>query len=53
VLSIYDISDSVAIGLNPNFKSKVINNQHLRPVKIMLSAAFVVITEVLGGGGVT
>jgi hypothetical protein len=31
-------------------KSKVINIQHLTPVKILLSAASVVITEVTGGG---
>jgi hypothetical protein len=53
LLSLYDISESVTIGLNPDLKSKVINIQHLTPVNILLSAAFAVITEVPGGGGVT
>jgi hypothetical protein len=51
VMSLYDISDSVALGLNPDLKPKVINIQHLTPVKILLSAAFAVITEVPGGVG--
>jgi hypothetical protein len=51
VLSLYDIIDSLALGLNPYLKSKVINIKHLTPVKILLSAAFAVITEVAGGGG--
>jgi hypothetical protein len=51
VLILYDISDSVTLGLNPDLKSKVINIQHLTPVKILFSAAFVVLTEVRGGGG--
>jgi hypothetical protein len=50
VLSLYDISDSVTLGLNSDLKSKVINIQHLTPVKIMLSAASTVITEMPGGG---
>jgi hypothetical protein len=50
VLSIYDISDSVTLGLNPDLKSKFINIQHLTPVKILVIAAFAVITEVPGGG---
>jgi hypothetical protein len=50
VLSLYDISDSVALGLNPDFKSKFINTQHLIPVKILLSADFAVIMEMPGGG---
>jgi hypothetical protein len=50
VLSLYDISDSVTLGLNPDLKSKVIHIQHLTPVKILLSATFAVITEVPGGG---
>jgi hypothetical protein len=50
VLSLYGISDSVNLGLNPDLKSKVINIQHLTPVKILLSAAFAVIAEVPGGG---
>jgi hypothetical protein len=48
VSSLYDISDSVTLGLNPDLKSKVINIKHLAPVKILLSATFVVITEVPG-----
>jgi hypothetical protein len=51
MLSLYDISYSVTLGLNPDFKSKLINIQHLTPVNIMLSAASAVITEVPGGGG--
>jgi hypothetical protein len=51
VLNLYEISDSVALGLNPYLKYKVIYTQHLTPVKILLSAAFAVITEVSGGGG--
>jgi hypothetical protein len=51
VLSLYEISDSVALGLNPDLKYKVIITQHLTQVKIMLSAAFAVITEFPGGGG--
>jgi hypothetical protein len=50
VLSLYDISDSVTLGLNSDLKSKVINIQHLTPVNILLSAAFAVITEVPGEG---
>jgi hypothetical protein len=50
VLSIYDISESVTLALNPDLKFKVINIQHLTPVKILLIAAFTVITEVPGGG---
>jgi hypothetical protein len=50
VLSLYDISDSVTLGLNPDFKSKVINIKHLTLVKILLIADFAVITEVPGGG---
>jgi hypothetical protein len=51
VLSLYDIIESVTLGLNPYLKSKVINIQHLTPLNIMLSAAFAVIKEVPGGGG--
>jgi hypothetical protein len=52
VLSLYDISDSVKLGLNSDLKSKVINIQHLTPVKILVSATSAVITEVpVGGGG--
>jgi hypothetical protein len=49
VLSLYEISDSVTLGLNSDLKSKVINIQHLTPVKILLSAAFAVIADVPGG----
>jgi hypothetical protein len=48
VLIIYDISDSVNPGMNPDLKSKFINIQHLTPVKILLSDTFAVITEVQG-----
>jgi hypothetical protein len=50
VLSLYDSSDSVTLGMNPDLKSKVINIQHLTSVNILLSAAFAIITEVPGGG---
>jgi hypothetical protein len=51
VLRLFDISDSEVFGLNPDLKSKVINIQHLKPLKIMLITAFAVIREVPGGGG--
>jgi hypothetical protein len=51
MLSLYEVSDSVALGLNPELKPKVINTQHLTPVKILLSAYLEVITEVRGMGG--
>jgi hypothetical protein len=42
VLSLNDISDSVALGINLDLKSKIIKIQHLTPVNILLSAAFAV-----------
>jgi hypothetical protein len=51
VLSLYAISEIVTLWMNPDLKSKVINIQHLKPVSILLSAAFTFITEVPGGGG--
>jgi hypothetical protein len=51
VLSLYEVSDSVDLGLNPDLKPKFINTQHLTPVKIILSAYLEVIAEVRGMGG--
>jgi hypothetical protein len=51
VLSLYDISDAVTLGMTTDLKYKVIKIQHLTPVNILLSAAFAVITEVTGRGG--
>jgi hypothetical protein len=51
VMGLYDISDSVTLGLHPALISKFINIQHLTPVNILLSATFTVVTEVLGWGG--
>jgi hypothetical protein len=50
VLSLYDISDTVALDLTPKLRSKVIGTKGLTPMKIILSAALAVITEVPGGG---
>jgi hypothetical protein len=50
VLSLYDISDSVTLVMNPDLKSNIIYIQHLTPVAILLSAAIAVITEVWRGG---
>jgi hypothetical protein len=49
VLSLYDISDTVALALSPKLHSKGIGTKGLTPVKILLSAALAVIKEVTGG----
>jgi hypothetical protein len=51
VLIIYGISDIVALGVNPDLNSNIIDIQPLTPVKIILSAAFAVIKEVQGRVG--
>jgi hypothetical protein len=50
VLSLYDISETVALALSHKLRSKVIGIKGLTPVKILLSAALAVIKEVSGGG---
>jgi hypothetical protein len=51
LLSLYDISDTVALFFTQEQSSKVIGVHHLTPVNIILSAALAVIKEVPGGGG--
>jgi hypothetical protein len=52
VLSLYAISDTVALDLIPKLRYKVIGIKGLTPVKILSSAALAVIKEVPGGGAV-
>jgi hypothetical protein len=50
VLSLYDISETVALVLTPKLRSQVIGTKGLTPMKILLSAAVAVIKEFPGGG---
>jgi hypothetical protein len=53
VLSLCDKSDTVAMVLTQEQRSKVIGVHDLTPLKILLSAALAVNKEVTGGGADT
>jgi hypothetical protein len=50
-MSLYEISDKVALALTQELCSKLIGVTHLTSVNIPLSKALAVINEVSGGGG--